>query len=120
MTPTVYVPMVAPVMPPEDEWPSLTPHPGTLTWQHADDARVLLAAGYALLLQVSHPTVGAGVSEHSRFRSDPWGRLERTLDYACTMVYGGPRAAGEMGARIRGFHRQIRGTTPAGECYHAL
>ena len=107
-------------MPPDEQWSALAPHPGTLTWRRADDARVLLAAGYALLLQVSHPTVGAGVSEHSRFRSDPWGRLLRTLDYACTMVYGGPRAAGEMGLRIRAFHRQIRGVAADGRPYHAL
>jgi len=107
-------------MPPPADWASLTPHPATVTWQRAGDARVLLAAGYALLLQVAHPTVGAGVSEHSRFRSDPWGRLLRTLDYACTMVYGGPRAAGEMGRRIRAFHRQISGSRPDGRRYHAL
>jgi len=108
------------IMPPTADWPSLTPHPGTITWRYAGDARVLIAAGYALLLQVAHPTVGAGVSEHSQFRRDPWGRLLRTLDYTCTMVYGGPRAAGEMGQRIRSFHRRISGTRPDGQRYHAL
>jgi len=112
--------MPAPIMPPEHEWASLTPDPTTVTWQRAGDVRVLSAAGYALLLQVAHPTVGAGVSEHSRFRSDPWGRLMRTLDYSCTMVYGGPEAAGEMGRRIRHFHRRIKGVRPDGQRYHAL
>jgi uncharacterized protein (DUF2236 family) len=112
--------MSEPVMPPPNEWESLTPGKDTVTWRWAGDVRVLLAAGYALLLQVSHPTVGAGVSEHSQFRSDPWGRLFRTLDYSCTMVYAGPEAAAEMGARIRAFHRQIRGTLPDGSHYHAL
>jgi uncharacterized protein (DUF2236 family) len=112
--------MATSIMPPESEWESLVPHPGTITWRRAGDARVLLAAGYALLLQVAHPTVGAGVSEHSRFQSDPWGRLLRTLDYSTTIVYGGPHAAGEMGRRIRSFHKQIRGVTPEGVRYHAL
>jgi uncharacterized protein (DUF2236 family) len=112
--------MSAPIMPPTADWPSLTPHPGTVTWRYAGDARVLIAAGYALLLQVAHPTVGAGVSEHSQFRTDPWGRLFRTLDYTCTMVYGGPEAAGEMGRRIRSFHKQINGCRPDGTRYHAL
>jgi len=112
--------MSTPILPPPSEWDSLTPHEGTITWRRAGDVRVLLAAGYALLLQVSHPTVGAGVSEHSQFRSDPWGRLFRTLDYSCTMVYAGPEAAAEMGARIRAYHRQIRGTMPDGQPYHAL
>jgi uncharacterized protein (DUF2236 family) len=109
-----------PILPPAADWPSLAPHPGTITWRRAGDARVLIAAGYALLLQVAHPTVGAGVSEHSQFQRDQWGRLLRTLDYACTIVYGGPQAAGEMGRRIRSFHTQIKGTRADGQRYHAL
>jgi uncharacterized protein (DUF2236 family) len=112
--------MAPSIMPPTADWPLLAPHPGTISWQRAGDARLLLVAGYALLLQVSHPTVGAGVSEHSQFTRDPWGRLLRTLDYTYTMVYGGPHAAGEMGRRIRSFHRQIRGRTADGRRYRAL
>jgi uncharacterized protein (DUF2236 family) len=111
---------LTPIMPPPTDWQSLTPHPQTIAWRNASDARLLVAAGYALLLQVAHPTVGAGVSEHSQFRRDPWGRLLRTLDYTYTMVYGGPQAAGEMGLRIRSFHKQIRGMGPDGRRYHAL
>lgn len=107
-------------MPAPAEWPALVPSPETVTWRRASDARLLLAAGYALLLQVSHPTVAAGVSEHSQFQREPWQRLLRTLDYTYTMVYGGPRAAGEMGSRIRSFHAHIRGVTPDGRRYHAL
>src|ERR1700687_1534915 len=102
------------ILPPAEDWQLLAPGPETITYCRAGDARVLAAAGYALLLQVSHPTVGAGVSQHSQFRRDPWGRLLRTLDYTCTMVYGGEQAAAEMGARIRRFHKQIRGTTADG------
>lgn len=112
--------MPASIMPPAQEWARLTPHPGTITWRRASDARLLPAAGYALLLQVSHPTVGAGVTEHSQFRRDPWGRLWRTLDYIYTMVYGGPEAAAQMGRQIRLLHRRIRGTMPDGKPYRAL
>ncbi len=112
--------MSTPIMPPAADWPSLAPRAGTITWRYAGDARVLIAAGYALLLQVAHPTVGAGVSEHSQFQRDPWGRLLRTLDYTCTMAFSGPQSAGEMGRRIRSFHRQIKGTRPDGQRYHAL
>src|SRR5436305_3979725 len=107
-------------MPPVRQWPALVPAPDSITWQRAGDGRLLMAAGYALLLQVSHPTVGAGVSEHSNFRSDPWGRLLRTLDFTCTMVYGGPEAACEMGGRIRTMHGRIKGTRPDGRRYDAL
>src|SRR5438270_4842868 len=108
------------LMPDPAGWPALVPQPGSLTWARAGDARLLICAGYALLLQVSHPTVGAGVSEHSQFRRDPWGRLLRTLDYSYTMVYGGPPAAAEMGRRIRSFHGQISGRRADGRRYHAL
>jgi uncharacterized protein (DUF2236 family) len=67
---------------------------------------MLATAGYALVLQVAHPTVGAGVHEHSGFVEDPWGRLLRTLDYVHGTVYGGPELAGTTGARIRGLHRR--------------
>jgi uncharacterized protein (DUF2236 family) len=96
------------------------PGEASILWQRGSDARVMLAAGYALLLQVAHPTVGAGVSEHSSFRRDPWGRLLRTLDFTCTIVYGSPQAASEMGRRIRAMHKRINGTRPDGERYHAL
>jgi uncharacterized protein (DUF2236 family) len=112
--------MTPSILPPAKDWRQLAPHPSTITYRRSGDVRVLVAAGYALLLQVSHPTVGAGVSEHSQFRRDPWGRLLRTLDYTCTMVYGGPQAAGEMGHRIRSFHKQIYGNGPDGRRYHAL
>ena len=108
------------IMPAAHDWPSLVPGPETVTWRRASDARVITAAGYALLLQVSHPTVGAGVSEHSSFRRDPWGRLLRTLDYSCTMAYGGADAAGRMGVRLRAMHRSIRGRRPDGMPYSAL
>ena len=41
---------------------------------------LLLGAGpRALLLQIAHPSVAAGVDEHSDFRADPWRRLRGTL-----------------------------------------
>ena len=112
--------MSAAIMPPARDWQSLSVHPGTSTWSRAGDPRLLLAAGYALLLQVSHPTVGVAVSQHSEFRRDPWGRLLRTLDYTYTIVYGGPAAAGEMGRRMRSLHARIQGRGPDGRPYKAL
>lgn len=91
-----------------------------MTWRLAGDGRLLAGAGYALLLQVAHPTVGAGVAEHSNFRQDPWGRLLRTLDFTSSMVYGGPGLAAETGRRVRDMHKAIKGVRPDGEPYHAL
>jgi uncharacterized protein (DUF2236 family) len=112
--------MPSPVFPAAEEIPALVPQPGSIVWSYAGDARLLATAGYALLLQVAHPTVGAGVSEHSNFKDDPWGRLLRTLDYTYTMVYGGPDLAASMGRRVRAMHTQIKGVKPDGQRYHAL
>lgn len=35
----------------------------------------------ALLLQSLHPLAMAGVAEHSDYRGDPWGRLQRTSTF---------------------------------------
>ena len=35
----------------------------------------------ALLVQAAHPEVAAGVSDHSRYREDPLGRLTRTASF---------------------------------------
>lgn len=112
--------MSEPVLPPAEEAPSLVPTRSSPVWRYSGDIRLLAGSGYALLLQVSHPTVGAGVSQYSDFKSDPWGRLLRTLDYAYAMTYAGPEIAAEVGARVRKMHRGIKGTKPDGEPYHAL
>jgi uncharacterized protein (DUF2236 family) len=107
-------------LPSREEAAELVPPRGGAIWRIAGDARLFAASGYALLLQVSHPTVGAGVSQHSNFKQDPWGRLLRTLDYTSSMVYGGPDLACEVGRRVRTMHGRINGVRPDGICYHAL
>jgi uncharacterized protein (DUF2236 family) len=109
-----------PLLPPREEAAELIPPRGGITWRIAGDARLFGASGYALLLQVAHPTVGAGVTQHSDFKADPWGRLLRTLDYTSSVVYGGPELAWRMGRRVRETHRRIRGVRPDGEPYRAL
>src|SRR4051794_22131132 len=85
------------ILPSAEEAAELVPGPDSVTWRISGDARILTTAGYALVLQVAHPTVGAGVAEHSNFREDPWGRLFRTLDYTTIMVYGGAELAAQTG-----------------------
>jgi len=108
------------IYPAPEEVPALVPGPGTIVYDRASDARAFLSSGYALILQVSHPTVGAGVTEHSDYKSDPWGRLFRTLDFVNVTLYGGPEAAAEMCRRVREMHKKIKGVKPDGTRYHAL
>jgi uncharacterized protein (DUF2236 family) len=107
-------------LPSADEYAELVPRPGSVTWRKASDIRLSGGSGYALLLQVAHPTVGAGVSQFSQYRSDPWGRLMRTLDYVHGSIYGGPELAGEIGRRVREMHRRFRGVRADGRRYSAF
>ncbi|MFI2779885.1 oxygenase MpaB family protein [Streptomyces sp. ALB3] len=95
------------------------PPPGGVLWSLAGDIRALLMLPAALTLQVAHPAVGAGVDDHSVFRTDPWGRGERSLSSLQLWVYGG-EAAAEEGRRLRRLHRTIQGTDTRGRRYHAL
>jgi uncharacterized protein (DUF2236 family) len=109
-----------PLLPSDAELADLVPRRGSITWRRAADARTLIAAGYALVLQVAHPTVGAGVAEHSSYKQDPWGRLLRTLDFTNSLIYAEPRAAAAVARNIRSMHRQIKGVRADGSSYHAL
>lgn len=111
---------MASILPSPDEYAGLAPRPGSPVAVAFSDARVLATAGYATLLQVAHPTVGAGVHQYSSFVSDPWGRLLRTLDYVHGTISGGPELAGSIGKRVREMHRTIRGTKADGTPYSAM
>lgn len=93
--------------------------PDSVTWQRVSDVRLNLVMVYALLLQVAHPTVGAGVQDYSDFERQPWTRLLRTLEYVTVLVYGGERAI-TAGRRLRQRHRQFKGTREDGRPYSAL
>ncbi|MHB1536481.1 MAG: oxygenase MpaB family protein [Acidimicrobiales bacterium] len=84
------------------------------------DPRVLLLAPTALVLQVAHPVVGAGVAEHSTFLRDPWGRLARTVDSISRFTFGDDATAAAEAERLRRVHRSIRGIDDRGRRYHAL
>jgi uncharacterized protein (DUF2236 family) len=108
------------VLPTDDEVRGLVPGVGSITWRRAADIRATTGAGYALILQVAHPTVGAGVSEHSDYKRDPWGRLWRTLDFTSALVYAEPVDAAATCRTIRAMHTRIKGVKADGTRYHAL
>ncbi len=93
--------------------------PGSLAWRLGFPRVGLLLAGRALLLQVAHPTVGAGVRDHSTYRTDPWGRLEHTVESLLQQLFGGEASIAEA-RRLRELHRGITGTGFSGRRYSAL
>ena len=84
--------------------------PASEAWRLNREAMLLLGAGpRALLLQLAHPAVAAGVADHSDFRADPWRRLAGTLRSYLTIVYGSTAAARAEIRRLNGLHRGIVG-----------
>jgi uncharacterized protein (DUF2236 family) len=84
--------------------------PDSEAWRLNREAILLLGAGpRALLLQIAHPAVAAGVDQHSDFRADPWSRLAATLRSYLTIVYGTSGAARSEIRRLNTLHRGIAG-----------
>lgn len=93
--------------------------PDSMTWRVNREGALLLGGGRALLLQVAHPLVAAGVSQHSNYREDPFGRLYRTLDTVTTIVFGATADAEVAAARLQRVHTRVKGESDEGTPYVA-
>jgi uncharacterized protein (DUF2236 family) len=88
--------------------------PGSEVWRVMRERLLLLGGPAALLLQLAHPLVAAGVAAHSSFRDDPLRRLRATLDTTLTITFGDHQQALAAAARVRRRHRRVQGHLPAG------
>jgi uncharacterized protein (DUF2236 family) len=85
---------------------------------HGDSA-MFVGGLRALLLQSLHPLAMAGVAQHSDYRHDPWGRLQRTADFLAATTFG-PAAEAEVAvARVRTVHERVVGRAADGRSYAA-
>ncbi|MFE6388514.1 oxygenase MpaB family protein [Nocardiopsis dassonvillei] len=73
------------------------------------EACVLGGAGYAVLLQIAHPSVARGVHDHSDFSSRPFDRLLGTLYFVYGTVYGTEEERRRLHAVVRALHRKVNG-----------
>jgi uncharacterized protein (DUF2236 family) len=85
---------------------------------HSDSA-MFIGAIRALLLQSLHPLAMAAVAEHSDYRGDPWGRLQRTSHFIGATTFGRTGDAQQAIARVRAIHQRVTGTAPDGRPYAA-
>jgi len=83
------------------------------------DASMFVGGLRALLLQSLHPLAMAGVAEHSDYRGDPWGRLQRTSTFLAVTTFGPADDAQRSVDKVRGIHRRVHGTAPDGRHYEA-
>lgn len=94
--------------------------PRAVAWRvHGDVTSMMVGGISSLLLQMLHPSVLAGVWDHSNFRTDMHGRLRRTARFIALTTYGGRDEAEAAIARVRRIHERVGGTLPDGTPYAA-
>ncbi|MCC6175869.1 MAG: DUF2236 domain-containing protein [Chloroflexi bacterium] len=114
--------------PPDASHQSVTGQPGSrhverdphsIAWKINSEIVLLLGWSPAILLQVAHPLVAAGVAQHSLFLTDPHGRLarlRRTLDVMLDLTFGTAAQVDRAAAAINRVHDRVNGQlgAPAG------
>jgi uncharacterized protein (DUF2236 family) len=84
--------------------------PESIFWRINREALMVLSGPRALLLEMAHPLVAAGVSEHSDFQGHPLKRLFRTVGVMTAVNFEPGRRARAALAHTRGCHGRVRGT----------
>jgi uncharacterized protein (DUF2236 family) len=89
------------------------PSPGGITWTISGERAAVLAWPRAILLQLAHPLVAAGVAQHSGFRASPlapFARLHATIGAMRQLVFGSDDVAAAAVRRIMSVHDRVNGT----------
>lgn len=93
--------------------------PASVAWRVHGDSAMLIGGLRSLLLQTLHPLAMAGVSDHSDYRSDPWGRLHRTGRFVGATTFGNTETAERQIRMVRKIHKRVEGHAPDGRPYSA-
>ena len=98
--------------------------PGSTTWKINREMIVVAGWGRAILLQMAHPAVAAGVQGHSSFRGSLLGSLRRmrsTVRAMLSITFGDTEQMISAAAGINAIHDRVRGRVRegAGETYSA-
>lgn len=95
--------------------------PDSMSWEiNADLASVAQAGMAAIVLEILHPSVVAGVQDMSNYQQDPFQRARTTLGYVLTTTFGNTAAATGVIEHVRHVHGFVNGTRPDGMSYRAL
>lgn len=84
--------------------------PASMSWKINREAVLFLGGGAAALLQLAHPFVAYGVDQHSKTRTDPLGRFQRTFENVLAMNFGTLDQAIKSAERVHRVHERIVGT----------
>lgn len=109
----------APIDPDADRGDEGLLGPDSVSWRVVADRAAIVGGIRSLVVQLLHPLAMAGVADHSRFRADPLGRLQRTSGYVTTVTFGSTREALTALRQVRRVHARVAGTAPDGRPYSA-
>jgi uncharacterized protein (DUF2236 family) len=87
--------------------------PDSVTWKLHREPILLIGGLRSLYLQALHPRAVAAIAQNSGYRSDPWGRLNRTSEYVGTVVYGSTADVEQASSRLRRLHARMSAVDPA-------
>src|SRR2546428_10328005 len=87
---------------------------GSITRRVNRENVLLLGGGRALLMQLAHPKVAAGVDEHSDFRKRPMYRLRRTIRLTMAIVFGDRETALAPARSVHRPDQHVRGESYSG------
>jgi uncharacterized protein (DUF2236 family) len=93
--------------------------PDSAVYRVHSDAAMFIGGMRALLLQSLHPLAMAAVDQHSGYRGDPWGRLQRTSTFLAETTFGTIDDADRAIRIVRAVHKRITGIAPDGRPYAA-
>ena len=93
--------------------------PESVSWRVIGDTSAFIGGVRALLVQAAHPEVAAGVSDHSRYRQDPLGRLSRTSAYVTATTFGAIPEVEQAVTIVSRAHRPVHGESHRGIQYSA-
>jgi uncharacterized protein (DUF2236 family) len=93
---------------------------GSVAWKVNMEPVIAIGGGRALLLQVLHPLVAAGVDQHSNFVEDPFSRGFRTADMMLKMAFGNPDVSDRQAVVFKRMHERIKGVSEDGVAYDAM
>ena len=83
--------------------------PSSVFWRVNRELASGLAGPRAVLMQIAHPLIAAGVAEHSRFREHRFARLYRTSLAAAAITFGSRDFALRAVESINRIHRRVHG-----------
>lgn len=84
--------------------------PESAVWEVHGCVSTIVGGVRALLLQAAHPAALAGVAEHSRYQSDPLGRLAGTTKWLTITSFGATEFIEKEAQRVNQMHGHVTGT----------